>query len=112
MRYAVVTILPLVDVPTDFNSITSGGLVKASKRFVRTAWYDLTPGAVVRLIDADGNSCLGRIEQAEGLSLRVMPAWSTWQAGPVHVELAYAFQLAPPVLSPETVSVGDLSLTA
>jgi hypothetical protein len=101
----------IVDVPTDFNSASATGLVKASKRFIKTAFYDLEPGAIVRLVDADGNRCFGRIEEVQGLSLKIRPAWETWEGGSPRVEVTYAFELATPHVTPEKAGRA-LSLTA
>lgn len=38
----------------------------------------LPSGLEVRLEDADGNSCLGVIQQPAGHGYTVIPIWSTW----------------------------------
>ena len=61
---------------TDFNSADDDGLLAALPAGgVADA---LRPGVIVRLFDADNNSCRGAVERIEGNLVYVRPAWETW----------------------------------
>lgn len=70
---------PMTTARTDFNSINSKGQVRVSRRRIAFSAHKLVPGAWLYLEDADGNRCLGVIEEAEELILRVRPTWETWE---------------------------------
>lgn len=80
----------LAEIAVDFNSSAPGGLVKASKRFILTAWYEVVAGVAIRMTDADGNSCIGEVVEVNGLSLKVSPIWETWTSGSPAVQLDYS----------------------
>ena len=66
---------------TDFNSLSSDGLVKASRRLAILIWGPVARGTKVALEDAEGNGCTG-IVMTEDRVMRVRPLWATWYAGP------------------------------
>ncbi len=94
---------PLTTARTDFNSINSKGQVRVSRRRIAFTAQELVPGVWLHLEDADGNSCVGVIEDARESTLRVRPAWDTWQAGALaEVEYHVATGGPPSWVEPET----------
>ncbi len=61
----------------DFSSVDESGLLPATFRY---AMFLRKPkvGDWVRLDDAEGHSCRGRIERITGELIEVAPVWETW----------------------------------
>jgi hypothetical protein len=69
--------------------------VKSDKPSIKTDFNDLADGyatalvsgrvpdvgAIVELFDADGNTCLARVERVENGVLYMQPFWETWKDG-------------------------------
>lgn len=64
----------------DFNQVDAEDRVLASIRFSNLRLHEDRPekGAWVRLVDAEGNSCLGRVEEVRNLILAIRPEWDSW----------------------------------
>ena len=84
------TLYKLAEIAVDFNASAPGGLIKASKRFLFAAWYDIAAGAAVLMTDADGNACVGEIVEVNGVSLKIRPIWETWISGSPALHLDYS----------------------
>ena len=84
------TVYKLAEIAVDFNSSAPGGLIKASKRFLLAAWYEIVVGVAVLMTDADGNACIGQVVEVNGPSLKIRPAWETWTSGNRAIQLDYS----------------------
>jgi hypothetical protein len=62
---------------TDFNATASDGSLYVSRRRL-WALLPVEVGQPIRLFDAEGNSCFGRVVSVSARGLRVMPDWATW----------------------------------
>jgi hypothetical protein len=86
---------PLSVLRTDFNSLSSAGLVKASRNFALVVWGELRPGTRVLLEDAEGNVCEGVVAAVDRV-IRVTPVWETWRSGPsTTMQTAFSFGTPP-----------------
>lgn len=64
----------------DFNALDEQSRVKASLRFASSPEIPAT-GEWVRLVDAEGNTCLGQVEEVRDPLVAVRPALATWIPG-------------------------------
>ncbi len=67
----------LLQIGADFNALDDDGRVKASLRYAATPEIPAV-GEWVLLADADGNNCLARVEEVDGLSIVARADWLTW----------------------------------
>jgi hypothetical protein len=68
---------PEAVIEVDFTSLDAEDRVVASLRF-SNRWQRPEVGDWVRLMDAEGNSCIGRVEELRNLIVAVRPDWGTW----------------------------------
>lgn len=88
----------LLHLKVDFNGLDSEGRVKASLRLAATSEVPRR-GEWVLLEDAEGNTCLGRVEGVGHAIVAVQPDLATWIPGEI---LRLARQLSSPVLTEDT----------
>ena len=69
-------------VEVDFNNLDANDCVVSSLRFLNQ-WRRPTVGEWVRLIDAEGNACIGRVSELRNLMAVLEPDWGTWTSGTV-----------------------------
>lgn len=71
--------MPTVDLvlEVDFNQTDASDRVVASLRFANR-WERPQEGEWVRLLDAEGNVCVGRVEEIRNLIVAVRPDWGSW----------------------------------
>ena len=72
----------LLVIGADFNALDAEGRVRASLRYAATPEVP-SVGEWVRLEDGEGNSCLARVEEVEGLAVVARADWSTWISGEI-----------------------------
>ena len=66
----------------DFNALDPEGRVRASLRFGATPEVP-SRGEWVWLEDAEGNSCLARVDRIDGLDVVASADWATWIPGQI-----------------------------
>jgi hypothetical protein len=64
----------------DFNSARDDMLAVSLKHTLGGAPGDVTQGAEVLIVDADGNMCLGIVEHVDGHLARVRLNWDSWKS--------------------------------
>lgn len=67
----------LLQIGADFNALDAEGRVRASLRYAATPEIPAV-GELVLLMDAEGNSCLARVEEVDGLAIVAGADWTTW----------------------------------
>ena len=67
-------------VEVDFNNLDANDNVVSSLRFLNR-WRRPSIGEWVRLIDAEGNACIGQVSELRNLIAVVQPDWGTWTSG-------------------------------
>jgi hypothetical protein len=72
----------LLLIGADFNALDPEGRVRASLRFGATPEVP-SLGEWVRLEDAEGNSCLARVDKIDGLDVVAAADWATWIPGQI-----------------------------
>jgi hypothetical protein len=63
----------------DFNNVDALNRIVASLRFANR-WERPEVGEWVRLADAEGNVCVGQVEEIRNLIVAVRPDWGLWSA--------------------------------
>jgi hypothetical protein len=66
----------------DFNNIDALDRIVASLRFANH-WRRPNVGEWVRLTDAEGNVCVGQVEEIRNLIVAVRPDWGLWSSAVV-----------------------------
>jgi hypothetical protein len=66
----------------DFNSVDALDRIVASLRFANR-WERPEVGEWVRLADAEGNVCVGQVEEIRNLIVVVRPDWGLWSTAVV-----------------------------
>ena len=70
----------LLQIGADFNALDAEGRVKVSLRHAATPEIPAV-GEWVLLEDAEGNSCLARVEEVDGFVTVARAGWATWISG-------------------------------
>jgi hypothetical protein len=63
----------------DFNNVDAQDRIVASLRFANR-WERPEVGEWVRLADAEGNVCVGQVEDIRSLIVAVRPDWGLWSS--------------------------------
>jgi len=103
--------LPVFDV--DFNSILEDDTLIVCRDFsFNVGSHGLRRGAAIQLWDAEGGSCVARVERARGRRLEVMVDWDTWEAATtIEPALVWDHPIAQAILTGVTTesAAGPLS---
>jgi hypothetical protein len=91
----------------DFNSVDALDRIVTSLRF-SNQWERPDVGNWVRLADADGNVCIGQVEEVRNLIVAVRPEWTYWSSRSVTRPFIGGVAPTPPAIDQPVTAAAEV----